>query len=505
MAEVNQLKAGVVLNYLSIGLHGLVTFLYTPYMLHKLGQSEYGLYSLVASVVGYMTLFDFGFGDALVRYTAKYRAESKTQEQYNLFGMFIIFYAVISVLVTLGGLLLYMNAPSLFGDTMTAIELERAKVLLLLLTFNLALSFLFQVYGAIIGAYERFVFSKTFSIIRFILNTIIMVMLLHMGYKAIAMVVVSTIFNIFTFLINYIYCKSRLKIKVRFGKFDRLLALEIAAYSFWIFLDVIMDKIYWSTGQFVLGAISGTVAVSVFALAIHLEGSYMVFSVAISGVFLPRVTSMIATNKSNHEISELFIRTGRLQFIVLAFILSGFVAFGMPFIRLWAGQEYEGSYYIALIFFITLLIPLIQNMGITILKARNQMKFRSLLYIVIAAVSFLAQIVLARQFGAIGCAIAIACALFVGQGVIMNIYYHKIQHLDIVRFWKEIGRMAIVPFFMSIAAILLFRYVAIDTWPLLFMCLTIYSACYIPCFWHFSMRPDERRLIETPVRRFLGR
>ena len=70
---VNQLKAGAVLNYVVIGLNSLVGLLYTPYMLRMMGQSEYGLYSLVASVIAYLTIMDFGFGNAIIRYTAKFR------------------------------------------------------------------------------------------------------------------------------------------------------------------------------------------------------------------------------------------------------------------------------------------------------------------------------------------------------------------------------------------------------------------------------------------------
>lgn len=47
---INQLKAGAFLSYISIGLNNIVGLLYTPYMLRMLGQNEYGLYSLVASV-----------------------------------------------------------------------------------------------------------------------------------------------------------------------------------------------------------------------------------------------------------------------------------------------------------------------------------------------------------------------------------------------------------------------------------------------------------------------
>ena len=93
--NMNQLKTGALLNYVIILLNTLVGLLYTPYMLRMMGQSEYGIYSLAASVISYLTILDLGFGNAVVRYTAKYRAEGKQTEQYELFGMFFILYIVI--------------------------------------------------------------------------------------------------------------------------------------------------------------------------------------------------------------------------------------------------------------------------------------------------------------------------------------------------------------------------------------------------------------------------
>ena len=87
---MSQLKAGAVLNYVVIILNIGVGLLYTPYMLRMLGQNEYGLYSLVASVISYLTILDLGLGNAVVRYTAKFRTEGKQQEQYEMFGMFLL-------------------------------------------------------------------------------------------------------------------------------------------------------------------------------------------------------------------------------------------------------------------------------------------------------------------------------------------------------------------------------------------------------------------------------
>lgn len=204
----NQLKAGATLNYVVIILNTFVGLLYTPYMLRMLGQSEYGLYSLVASVISYLTVLDLGLGNAIIRYTAKFRAEKKIKEQYDMFGMFLILYFVIGIIAFIAGLSLYFNVDNMFGSTMTSIELEHARIMMIVLVFNLAVTFPMSIFGSIINAYEHFVFPKVVNIIRIILNTVVMIVLLSLGYKAIAMVILQTIFNIGTLFLNYIYCKN---------------------------------------------------------------------------------------------------------------------------------------------------------------------------------------------------------------------------------------------------------------------------------------------------------
>lgn len=505
---INQLKAGVVLNYVVIILNTVVGLLYTPYMLRMMGQSEYGLYSLVASVIAYLTVLDLGFGNAIVRYTAKFRAEKKTEEQYEMFGMFFLLYLVIGIIAFGIGLGLYFNVGTLFGDTMTAVELDRARIMMLLLVANLAFTFPMSIWGSIIQAYEDFVFQKSLNIFRIILNTAVMICLLHFGYKAVAMVVVQTIFNVLTLVLNFIYCRRKLNIHIyfRFKHFHWGFLKEVAIYSFWIFLNAIMDRVYWSTGQFVLGAMVGTAAVAVFAIAIQLEGMYMQFSTAISSVFLPKVTAMVATNRSRKEISDLFIRTGRIQYIVLAYILSGFIIFGRQFIELWAGAGYTDAYIISLLFFIPLTVPLIQNLGITILQARNEMKFRSVLYIIIALVSLAMQIVLTRFFGGIGCAMGVSGALVVGQILIMNVYYQRRQDLDIKTFWKEISKMSIIPIVLIFSSMLVIRhFFALDSWGKLILGIAAFSLVYIPLFFRFSMTDDERNLFISMFHKIFAR
>lgn len=504
---MNQLKVGAALNYVSICLNMVVGLLYTPYMLRMLGQSEYGLYSLAASIIAYLTVLDLGFGNAIVRYTAKFRAEGKQREQEEMFGMFFILYIGIGIIAMIAGSVLSLNVENMFSRAMTESEVHRTRIMLWLMTFNLAFTFPMSIWGSIMSAYERFVFQRIVSIIRSVLNPVVMVLLLVVGYKAIAMVVVTTIFNVATLLVNWWYCKYRLTIKVRFAKFKWAFLKEVSIYSFWIFLNAIMDRIYWSTGQFVLGVYKGSAAIAVYAIAVQLLNMYMLFSTAITSVLLPKITAMVVKGNNEKEISDLFIKVGRIQYIIVVFILSSFIVFGKPFIKLWAGSNYVDSYYVCLFFFIPFTIDLIQNLGISILQARNRLKFRSLLLVFVASSSLLFSVVLAKKYGYYGCAFSTGLGLLIGQGLILNIYYCRKEHIDIPSFWKEILKMSVVPFFVIIIGLLVTNsslFNNISLFAFVVSCV-LFLIVYGVVFWFLSMYKSERDLIIRPFMKLLNR
>ncbi len=499
---MNQIKAGAVLNYVIIGLNILLGLLYTPYMLRMLGQNEYGLYSLVASVIAYLTLLDFGFGPTVVRYTAKYRAEGKVDEQYSLFGLFFVMYSIIGVVAFIAGLVLYFNIDWMFDRTMTPDDISQARIMIMLLLVNLAVTFPMSVFGSIITAYEDFVFQKLVIICRMLLSTAAIVALLYLGYKAVAMVVVQTVCNICLLGVNFWFCRRKLGVKLHFAKFKWSFIRELLGFSVWVFLGDVMFKFYYSTGQFVLGATNGTVAISVFALGVTLMQMYIMFSSGVSGVLLPRLTSMVAKHSSDHEFADMFLRVGRIQFFIMSLIIGGFVVFGRSFISFWAGPGYDDVYVICLTLFFTTLPPLIQNTGIIILQARNQQKFRSVMLVCVSAISLVVQIVLAKYYGAIGCAVAIGVANAVGQGFILNVYYHSKQHLEIGTFWKEILKMSIVPIVITIVYVVIWRYLPCDSLWIFGLGISSYIFFYVALGWLFCLNIAEKSLIKKPLIEF---
>ena len=73
--KVNELKIGSIITYINLIISTIIPLLYTPIMLRILGQEEYGLYSLSNSVISYLTLLNFGFGSAIIRFISKFRVD----------------------------------------------------------------------------------------------------------------------------------------------------------------------------------------------------------------------------------------------------------------------------------------------------------------------------------------------------------------------------------------------------------------------------------------------
>ena len=503
--KINQRKFGAILSYIVIALNMVIGIAYTPFLTRKLGQAEYGLYSIINSIMSYLTVMDMGFGNAIIIYTARYVNQNDKEKENKLHGMFFVIYCIIGIAASIVGFVLYFNVNNLFGNSMTDSELSKAKVMMLILTFNLAITFPFSIFGNILTAYDEFIINKIIKIIQIILQPLIMIPLLLLGYKAIAMVIVLTCVNIFCLLLNTVVCLKKLNIKLKFKGFDFSVLKEIFKYSFYIFLNQIIDKVNWSLDQFVLGSICGTIITSVYAVAGQLNNMYMNFSTAISGVMLPKVTKMEDNKATDKEFTDIFIKTGRIQYLLLALIISGFVLFGKAFINIWVGSNYMDAYLIGCILMIPITVPLIQNIGLSILQAKNLYKYRTIIFFGIAILNVCISIPLAKMYQGIGAAIGTAFSLVLGQGLILNIYYHKKVGLDMIKFWKNILFMTVPVVITFLVGIALNRLILNNSFIWLLFKIAIYTIIYCMLMWFIAMNKYEKEMIIKPVKNILNK
>ena len=296
----------------------------------------------------------------------------------------------------------------------------------------------------------------------------------------------------------------KLNVRIRLHSLNVSMFKEIFSYSSLIFISVVVDQIYWRIGHLVLGIVASTSEVAVFSIGMIFGQYFITFSTAISGVFLPKITKMVVNKASGEELTDLLIKTGRLQFLILVIVLGGFILFGNRFILLWAGPGFEISWIIALIVMLPLLVVLTQTIGISILQAKNMHGFRAVAYLCIAIVNVFISIYLAKIYGAVGAAVGTTLSLIFGNIIAMNIYYHYKVKLNIPRFYKELSGL-FISFICSVALGATLLFISNNSWMAFILQCIIYSIIYLIVMWFFGMNNYEKRLFSNEFNKVRGK
>lgn len=501
-----QLKGGVILQYLQMALSILINLIYTPIMIKILGDSEYGIYSLVASIISYLNLLTLGFGASYIRFYTKEKYTGDEQGVAKLNGLYLIVFTIMGLVALVAGLILSFNVGIFFNETYTANDMRIAKILMLFLSFNLCTSFIGSVFVSYVTSQERFIFQKILNIGKTVFSPIVSVILLYFGYGSIGMVLVTTVIGLIIDIINVLYCLFRLKMKITFRHLKCYQLKDIFVFSVFIAINQVIDQINWQTDKIILGKMISSTAVAIYTVAATINSMYINFSTAVSSVFTPKihqiVNSNIDENEKNKKLNEIFINVGRMQFFILGLILLGFIFFGKFFISKWAGPTYGLSYYIALLLICPATISLVQNIGIEIQRAKNKHQFRSIVYLIMAVLNVVISILLCYFFGNIGTAIGTAISLVVANGIIMNIYYQKKLDINVISFWKNI--LKIIPSFIPsiIVGILLNIFYNFHGWVdfgILAICFVI---IYILFVFLFGCNKDEKNILTKNLLKF---
>lgn len=504
----DQKRAGTILSYVQLMLNVGIGIVYTPIMLHYLGQSEYGVYSVATAVIAFLTMLDLGFGQTLVRFYVKYRTEDQQDTAARCAGCFLLMYLVLGLLALCIGLGLAGGLlPQLFGQKFTPAELDTLKNVLSVLVVNLALSLPLSVFSSLITAHEHFVFAKSANIVSTLLTYGGILVVLKMGHKSLAMAVVTTIVSVVVKAFLAWYCTGKMKVRLTFGMPSKGMLWSILAFSFFIFLNILIDQLYASTDKFLLGALCGTTAVTVYTVGVQFNSSFQQLSTAISGVFLPQVTRMYAEGAKGSDFSPLFLRIGRLQYVLLSFVLTGFLSFGHPFINLLTAKnlsspEVTRAFIIAAIIMVPGIVPLSQNVGMTITQAMNKHRFRSLSYLVLAILNVAISIPLCMHWEGVGAAIGTTLALLAGQYAMMNWYYWKKIGLDIPAYWKMVASITLRTVPMALPALILNHLLPEDSWPVLAAKICLFTAVYLPYSWKFILTNYEKSIARALLKKF---
>lgn len=494
---MSQLKKGALLSYANIFLTNIIGLILTPFIIRSLGDSEYGLYTLIGAFVGYLSIMDLGLNNTIVRYVSKYRAEKDKKGEENFLGTTMMIYVLISLIIIIAGIVLYYQLDRIFGDSLTFSEMEKAKTMFVILIFNLAITLPGGAFTAICNAYEKFVFPRALNIIKYLIRSLLVYVILTQGADSIGLVILDTVVNLVTIALTFSYSFFKLKARFRFKGFNKVMVGEIFSYSVWIFIFAIISQLQWHGGQLIIGAQLNTVSVAIYAVGIMLGTYYGAFSWAISGLFLPKATQMSVKKATSVELTNMMIKIARFSLFPLIIVFIGFLFVGKEFIHLWINETYEEAYYIAVIIMIGYTLPLIQTFANSLLEARKLFKFKAAVYFISLATGTILSYLFVKKFGVISVIVFIVSFWLIGQ-LLMNIFYAKVLNLKIKQFFIQVSKGLLLVFVLMLISGFLIDLISIDNaWLELITKIILLVGTYIIFMSFIGMNKEEKKYILT--------
>lgn len=499
-----QIKLGAIFSYFAIAFNIISGLIYTPWMVRQIGQSDYGLYTLITSLITYFAI-DFGFGGAISRFIAQYRAEKQEKEIGNLMGLIYKAYFILDFVIFIILIVIFLNMQNVFVS-LTSEELEKCRVIFIIFGVFTLISFPCTTFNGVLIAYEKFIAMKLCDLMSKVLTVFLMVIFLLLGYKLYALVIINSGVQLFIHIIRYYIVKQCIKQKVNIKYFSFSLLKSILSFSIWATVIMIAERFIMNITPSVLGITSGAREISIFAVGKTIEGYTYTFASALSGLFLTKLSRMVAENISREKITDLMIKVGRIILIIIGAVITIFISMGQEFVTLWMGKEFEKSYIVTVYLIFPSIITLTMNIGGVLLWVENKVKYQAVCYSITACISIIISFILSQYYGALGSAIGICVALICGHIIAMSWMYQNKMGLNMKRFYVNCHFKALPVFIIIIISGFTIQYFwKADNLLVFGIKAAIIGFEYLILMWFLYMNRSEKDLILQPIRKILKR
>lgn len=325
-------------NWVSYCFNLIVVFFLSPYVVHRLGNTAYGVWVLVVSLIGYLGLLDFGVRGAVTLYIAKFHASSEDERASRVVSSAVAIFAVAGGFAILVSLLTSLYATQ-FLQIPPEIQ-ESARTVLRLAGFTVATSLLGSVFGGVIAGVQRFEVLNAVEVIGTVLRALTVWLCLHLGYGLVALFCIELAFSVIRGLTNaFLSQRVYPAIRARLSYCDQPHIKLIFSFGIYAFVISVFNQLIHYSDALVIGVFLPVSFITFFSIA----GNLIAYTRGIISGITIAIGPLASSLEARGRLAEL--RQTVPQYAaycsMLAFPIGiTFLLRGRSFIQLWMGMEY---------------------------------------------------------------------------------------------------------------------------------------------------------------------
>lgn len=441
---MTEIRRGAVLNYTLLLLQIGIPLLLTPFVMETLGAAEYGVYMLASTIMVRLYMSDLG-RTTTTKFLSEYYGRGDEAGAARFLGNMVALYAGIGLGLLLLGLAIYPWLGDIFSK-FTADELDTYRILYLMTLVNAAIMFPARSLAGVADAHQKFTISGIIAVATSATNALGTVLLLVFGIRSIGLIALSICTGIIALLCNIGYCFLGLRARISFGRWSSSICHTIFVFSFWMFLNQLINMLNAGTGNYIVAITQGPVSAGVYTNGLMIYGHYFMLAGVLSTLFLPRVVHMVISGATAQEQTDAMARLGRAQLMILGAPLLALLFFGSEFFHLWVGNipgaNAELSYHITLCLVIPQTFGLVQALGWQISQARDALRQRVLITGFNSILFIIVSYFVCKYYGIAAQAVWAALSILI-QLAMLNLIHYRGLGLRVGYFYRTTFRSAL--------------------------------------------------------------
>ncbi len=436
MSTARTIFKNVLSNWVGYAINAIVSFFIAPFIVHSLGNTGYGIWTLSASIVGYLGILDFGIRPAIVKYVSHYHT-LKDPDNLNavMSTVFYVFCGLGLIVLALTGVVAFF-ANSLFEVP----ELKQGvfQIVVLIVGVNLAISFPFGVFEAVLAALQRFEIRNAIQIANLLLRTVVVVIVLNNGGEVIALAVIALCSSFVGFIAKAIACYKALpSLHIKWDLKSRATLKTILSFSVYAFLMGISMRISFQTDSIVIGAFLSASAITFFAVGANLV-EYLTGIVSQVTTTITPVASALNARNAIDKMQILLITGSKYLLLIILPVGTTFIILGDVFISLWMGTEYrEPSSAVLTILTISYFGYLTHFMAASILYGLGRLKVITILTVAAAIVNIVLSIILVGPYGINGVAWGTTIPQLLLSTIFYPVYISHVVRIGVLEYLRK--------------------------------------------------------------------
>lgn len=494
----HRIGLNVFSNWLSYGSGLIISFLLAPFLVHRLGDAEYGIWALALQAGAYLSLLDLGIRIAVTRYLTFHSTRGDRDRVNKVISVALFSLSGLGLVCIAAGSIVAYHIPTWAHVPQQLIYDTRWTVFLVAL--SVAVTFPGALFSGALASLSRYDLLNLRTIATMALQAVLFWCAIVAGHGLVALALIMLITKTVGYAFEF-WQSWRLYHGFAFGLYRRNFRdtlLTLLSFSVFAFLLSIASRLILWSDNLVVAFVLGPAAVTFYAIAGNLVDNGRSIMSSITSVFVPLATSYDAQG-NKQKLQQLLIEGSRATLLVIYPIAVGFFVLGSSFISLWMGPKYaKESTAVLIVLAVPLLFNPMQSTCNQILYAINKHRYYSLMIVLEAILNLALSIVLARKIGILGVAWGtLIPELLIGACVVPAYTARKLQASLARYYWRSWGSVlaAALPYLF---AILVFRWAGVpSSWTGFTASVAGSLIVYGVSIWQFSLSRTERaRVIE---------